>query len=102
MYPAGYHGYEYAFEAHEETNADGKVVITYTRSLVEKNGGDPVGNGKGFRTQDSVPANYWTPIQNFGNALYNEVKKGKLDTFGADKLLTTLARLQSDIQAAAQ
>lgn len=98
VYPAGYHGYEYAFDATE--NADG--TTTYTRKLVEKNAGDPVGNGKGFRTQDSVPANYWTPIQNFGNALYNEVKKGKLDTFGADKIMQTLAQLQSDIQAAAQ
>ena len=98
VYPAGYEGYEYAFDITE--NDDG--TFTYTRKLVKKVAGDPVGNGLGYRTQDSVPANYWTPIQNFGNALYNEVKKGKLDTFGEDKIMQTLAQLQSDIQAAKQ
>ena len=98
VYPTGYDGYEYAFDATE--NSDG--TISYTRKLVHKVGGDPVGNGKGFRTQDSVPANYWTPIQNFGNVLFNEVKAGKLVTLGEDKLQQTLAQLQSDIQAAAQ
>ena len=98
VYPAGYKGYEYEFEAKE--NEDG--TISYTRKLIEKKGGDPVGNGLGYRTQDSVPANYWTPIQNFGNALYNEIKNNKLDTFSSDKIMQTLAQLQSDIQAAAQ
>lgn len=98
VYPEGYHGCEYAFDTTE--NADG--TITYTRKLVKKNGGDPIGNGKGFRTQDSVPANYWTPIQNFGNVLYNEIKDGKFDNFSEAKINQYLAQLQTDIQAAAQ
>ena len=64
--------------------------------------GQSVGNGLGFRVQDSVPANYWTPIQNFGANLYVEYEAGKLDAFSAGKLKRTLATLQYDIEAAAQ
>ena len=98
VYPEGYHGYEYDFDIVE--NEDG--TLSYVRKRIEKNGGDPVGNGKGYRSQDSVPANYWSPIQSFGNTLYNEVKKGKYDSFSSDKIMQTLAKLQSDIQAAKQ
>ncbi len=98
VYPEGYHGYEYEFDATE--NSDG--TISYTRRLVEKKGGDPVGNGLGFRTQDSVPANYWTPIQNFANVLHQEIVDGKLDNFSESKIEQYLAQLQADIQAAAQ
>lgn len=65
--------------------------------------GKPIGNGIGYRNQDSVPANYWTPIQVFGNTLYNELSTGKLEQF---KNTTTtkayLATLQSEIAQAAQ
>lgn len=70
--------------------------------------GKPVGNGLGFRVQDSVPANYWTPIQNFGNKLWQEYNafttdNTPLSTFapGSDKLKKELALLQSDISSAA-
>ena len=106
LYPKGYSGWEYEFETQEVTEKNDKgedvTVIKYTRKLVEKKGDDPVGNGKGFRTQDSVPANYWTPIQNFSKTLYQEVTAGKLDTFSPNKIIETLARLQFDIQNAAQ
>lgn len=64
--------------------------------------GEPIGNGLGFRVQDSVPANYWTPIQKFGNLLYNELAAGKLDQFSADNLMATLMQLQLDISNSAQ
>lgn len=108
VYPEGYHGYEYEFDVKEVTSQDenGNDVITYefTRNRVEKNGGDPVGNGKGFRTQDSVPANYWTPIQNFGNTLYNELTgKTALTNFANNtSIMQYLKQLQGDIQNSAQ
>lgn len=65
--------------------------------------GQPVGNGLGFRVQDAVPANYWAPIDKFGNTLYNEFANGKLDRF-KDYITTKdyLAELQSEIEQAAQ
>jgi hypothetical protein len=46
--------------------------------------GKAIDNGLGFRIQDSVPANYWTPLATFGNNLYNEVKTGTFDKFRTD------------------
>ncbi len=66
------------------------------------NAGKDVGNGLGYRVQDSVPANYWTPIQKFGNQLFNELDAGKLDGFSEDNIKRTLAQLQMDVEAAAQ
>ncbi len=79
---------------------------TGTMKLVVKHGGDPVGNGLGCRTQDSVPANYWTPIQNFGNTLYQEISgKSESATKNFDTvphIYRYLRQLQADIQSAAQ
>lgn len=70
---------------------------------VESLRGKDVGNGLGFRSQDSVPANYWTPIQKFGNTLYNELSSGKLDRFAnTANVKAYLAELQSEIAQAAQ
>lgn len=76
-----------------------------TKTLVTKHGGDPVGeNGKGFRTQDSVPANYWTPIQNFGNTMYKELSgQSKMDRFmNSITIKSYLAELQNDIYTSGQ
>lgn len=60
-------------------------------------------NGKGYRSQDSVPQNYWTPIQAFGAALYNEVTSGKGTQFNTEaNTKITLAQLQADISAASK
>lgn len=64
--------------------------------------GKPVGNGLGMRTQDSVPANYWTPITNFAQTMWQEYSAGSLNKFSEDELNRTLAQLQMDIEAAAQ
>jgi arabinogalactan oligomer/maltooligosaccharide transport system substrate-binding protein len=62
----------------------------------------PVGNGLGFRVQDSVPANYWTPIQNFAAKLWLELETGALNEFSAGQIKKTLAQLQVDIAMASQ
>lgn len=60
-----------------------------------------VGNGLGYRTQDSVPANYWTPLQTYGTAIYNEISSGSLDQFRTDSSIKrAVISLQSDVQAA--
>ena len=64
--------------------------------------GQPVGNGKGFRVQDSVPANYWTPISNFAQTMWQEYSSGTLNAFSEKNLHKTLAQLQMDIEAASQ
>ncbi len=70
---------------------------------VESLRGTPVGNGIGYRNQDSVPANYWTPIQKFGNTLYNELSSGKLEQFANNTTIKAyLAELQAEIAQAAQ
>lgn len=78
----------------------------YDRECVYPEGhekaGEAIGNGLGYRVQDSVPANYWTPIQKFGNLLYNELAAGKLESFSEKNLRKTLGQLQLDIEAAAQ
>ncbi len=79
----------------------------YDRSCVypagNANANQPVGNGMGYRVQDSVPANYWTPIQKFGNNLYNELSTGELKMFADEQnTIRALAQLQMDIEAAAQ
>ncbi len=90
-------------------------VCTYPAGTTRKDAdgnslaGKPIGNGLGFRVQDSVPANYWTPIQNFGNKLWQEYNAfttsgTALDNFapGSDELKRQLAQLQTDISQAAQ
>ncbi|MCM1195233.1 MAG: extracellular solute-binding protein [Corallococcus sp.] len=66
--------------------------------------GQDIGNGLGYRVQDSVPANYWTPIQTFSNTLYNEISGTQpLDKF--KNMVNTrnfLAELQTQISQAAQ
>lgn len=65
--------------------------------------GQPIGNGLGYRIQDSVPANYWTPIQKFGNNLYNELSTGELKMFANEQnIMRALAQLQMDIEAVGQ
>lgn len=60
-------------------------------------------NGKGYRNQDSVPQNYWTPIQTFGASLYNEVTTGKGTLFRNEtSIKLTLAQLQYDISNASK
>lgn len=81
-------------------NAQYDRVCVYPAS--HKLAGQNVGNGLGFRVQDSVPANYWTPIENFGKNLYTEYEAGKLDNFSASKLKRTLGSLQYSIESSAQ
>lgn len=65
--------------------------------------GQVIGNGLGYRIQDSVPANYWTPIQKFGNNLYIEFSSGTLENFASrGKIMDYLAALQTEISQAAQ
>lgn len=89
-------------------NAQYDYVCNYpaTTQVVDKAGasmaGKAIDNGLGFRIQDSVPANYWTPLANFGNNLYNEVKTGTFDKFRTDgNIRRTTNQLQADVQAAA-
>ena len=72
-------------------------------SVVSLRGKD-IGNGLGYRNQDSVPANYWTPIQQFGNTLYKELSgQVSKDRFkDADAIRYYLAELQAEIAKAAQ
>lgn len=65
--------------------------------------GKEIDNGLGYRIQDSVPANYWTPIQKFGNILYVEFSEKKFDKFKTKgTTMDFLAELQSEISKAAQ
>lgn len=65
--------------------------------------GEAIGNGLGYRVQDSVPANYWTPIQVFGTSVYNEVQSGNFDKFRTDgQIRKTVLQLQKDVAAAAK
>lgn len=83
-------------------------VCTYPEgtALKDANGnalaGQTIGNGLGFRVQDSVPANYWTPITNFAQSMWQEYEAGTLKSFADAELNRTLAQLQMDIEAAAQ
>lgn len=57
----------------------------------------------GARVQESVPANYWTPIQNFGAGLYDCLKNGTTGAYDTESnLKRTLAQMQADVVAAAQ
>ena len=96
VYPEGYTGIEIAYTVNEE----GKTV----RTVKQVKAGDPVGNGLGFRTQDSVPSGYWTPIQNFGNTLYQEFKPGgtKKQFANTTSIQAALRQLQKDIETAAE
>jgi arabinogalactan oligomer/maltooligosaccharide transport system substrate-binding protein len=66
--------------------------------------GGTTGSGlPGYRIQDSVPSNYWTPIQVFGKAVYEGYAngtKGVIDSF--QNVKDTLKQLQYDIIGAAQ
>ncbi len=75
-----------------------------TNYSVEALRGKPIDNGLGFRDQDSVPANYWTPIQNFGNTLFKELNGDtQKERFLSDNSIKQyLAELQSEIYTAAQ
>lgn len=80
-----------------------RVCVYPDNYSVEALRGTPIGNGIGYRNQDSVPANYWTPIQKFGNTLYNELSTKKLDQFKNNTTIKAyLAELQSEIAQAAQ
>lgn len=75
----------------------------YDHKCVWPNTTEAIGNGLGYRVQDSVPANYWTPIQTFGTAIYNEVQSGAYDKFRTDgSIRKTVTQLQADVAAAAQ
>lgn len=63
--------------------------------------GQKVGNGLGYRLQDSVPANYWTPITNFGEAFYLEFSTQNFKMFHQNNIKKTLAELQLNIEQAA-
>lgn len=85
---------------------DRVCVYPQNTTVKDKNGnsmaGKPVGNGLGFRVQDSVPTNYWTPLQNFGQLLYDEFSTGSLNSFNAANITRTLGQLQKDIEKSAQ
>jgi arabinogalactan oligomer/maltooligosaccharide transport system substrate-binding protein len=85
---------------------DYKCVYPTSTTVVDKTGasmaGKNIDNGLGYRIQDSVPANYWTPLASFGNNIYNELKSGTLDKIRTDgNIKRTTIQLQADIQAAA-
>ncbi len=71
---------------------------------IESLRGKDIGNGTGYRTQDSVPANYWTPIQNFGNTLYKELSgQSPLSRFKDESAIKDyLSELQGDIYTSGQ
>ena len=86
-------------------NAQYDFVCKYPSNYsVEALRGQPIGNGLGYRNQDSVPANYWTPIQQFGNTMYKELSgQVSKDRFkDADSIRYYLAELQAEIAKAAQ
>lgn len=63
---------------------------------------DASGNNIGFRVQDSTPSNFWTPIANFGKAVYEAVKNGKTGSFdNINNAKRQLNQLQFDIEASA-
>lgn len=84
---------------------DRVCVYPATTTMKDKDGnslaGQPVGNGKGFRVQDSVPQNYWTPLANFGQNVYNEYSQKKFNLFSELNVKTTLAELQLQIEKSA-
>ena len=86
-------------------NAQYALHCTYPMnySKVELRGKD-IDNGLGYRNQDSVPANYWTPIQQFGNTLFKELsgQVSKEKFLDAESIKGYLADLQSEIAQAAQ
>lgn len=66
-----------------------------------KKAGQKIGNGLGFRIQDSVPSNYWTPLANFGEAFWLEFSTQQFKMFHQNNLKKTLAELQLNIENAA-
>ena len=58
-----------------------------------------LGYGVGYRVQDSVPANYWKPIENFGKLIWAEFSTQKFSKLGSnDKIVSQLFNLQTEIQ----
>lgn len=63
---------------------------------------DKDGKNIGFRVQDSTPANFWTPIANFGKGVYEAVHDGKTGSFNnITNAQRQLNQLQFDIEASA-
>ena len=63
----------------------------------------PIGNGLGYRVQDSVPANYWTPIETFGKLIWAEYSENKLVKLASTALIhQQLFNLQTEIQKTRQ
>ena len=85
-------------------NAQYDLVCKYPSNYSKADlAGKLVGDGKGYRNQDSVPANYWTPIQEYGQLMYTEFSSGKLSAFSTQAAIKDkLADLQSQIAKAAQ
>ena len=85
-------------------NAQYAMVCKYPANYsVEKLRGQLVGNGVGYRNQDSVPANYWTPIQEYGQLMFTEFDSGKFDAFSTRAAIKNkLSELQAAIAQAAQ
>lgn len=85
-------------------NAQYAMVCVYPANYsIEALRGQPIGNGLGFRNQDSVPSNYWTPIQDYGQNMFNEFNEQKFKSFADIRAITTTLRnLQADIAQAAQ
>ncbi len=90
---------------------DRVCVYPETTTMKDKDGnslaGKPVGTpshegyGKGFRVQDSVPQNYWTPLTDFGQNVWNEYSEKKFNAFHESNIKTTLAELQRQIEKSA-
>lgn len=78
-----------------------EVAIDY--ALTALNEQYALDNNNGFRVQESVPANYWTPLEVFGKGLYNAMKDGTKGAFDTEaNIKRTLKQLQFDIESAAQ
>lgn len=95
VYPEGYSGKEIYYTFAE----DGSSV----KNEREVKGGDPVGNGLGYRSQDSVPANYWSPIENIAQLMWSEFSSGEFKQFLTKVTIQNqLKKLQEAIQKSSQ
>ncbi len=58
---------------------------------------------QGSRVQDSVPSNYWTPIETFGKGYYNYLATGTNSaSYDDENIERTLKNMQNEIIEAAQ